>query len=51
MKLSDIFTALSLACNAVRAVVAVIKLRQDNKSEPPLPLIVTALVLKSINKS
>ena len=31
MKLSDIFTALSLACNAVRAVVAVIKLRHDNK--------------------
>ena len=33
MKLSDIIAALSLACNVIRVVVSVIKLKQDNKKQ------------------
>lgn len=33
MKLSDIISALSLVCNIVRAVVAIIKMRHDAKKQ------------------
>ncbi len=33
MKLSDIISALSLVCNIVRAVVAIVKMRQDAKKQ------------------
>lgn len=33
MKLSEIFSALSLACNVIRAAVAVVKLIRDKKKQ------------------
>ncbi|MBR4343040.1 MAG: hypothetical protein IKP88_10125 [Lachnospiraceae bacterium] len=33
MKLSDIFSALSLVCNVIRAAVAVVKLIRDKKKQ------------------